>query len=102
MREIEIGVTIGLVVLALIIILLIVFYRRGKGKAVGIISGILVIFGFICVIYFEAVIKDGDKNTKSNDSYYGSEQYYKDAHEYYKDKDNWNNDYGDKYGHRLY
>lgn len=62
---------------------------------------IATLIGFILEMLFIFVLDDTEYDSDGGgDDYKYSPQYYEDAYEYYKDNDNWNRDYGDKYGYR--
>lgn len=70
-------------------------------KRLLLVFGVSTALGFILLLVLIFVLDDTEYDSDGGgDDYKYSPQYYEDAYEYYKDNDNWNRDYGDKYGYR--
>lgn len=69
-------------------------------KRLLLVFGVAAALGLILEMVWLFALDDTEYDSDGGDDYKYSPQYYEDAYEYYKDNDNWNRDYGDKYGYR--
>lgn len=88
------SIIIGVILLAVYLVL-----KNKVFKKDGLLS--LILLGLSIGMILSGVFIGGDKKSNEIVDYEDTPQYYEDMYDYYKDKDNWNKDFGDKYGYRL-
>lgn len=93
------SIIIGVILLAVCLVLKIKVLKK---VLKDVIMFMMLLWLPVMLIILGVFIGDESKSNKNKIvDYEDTPQYYDDMYDYYKDKDNWNKDFGDKYGYRL-